>query len=132
MKFRIGWLVVILLFIGLGVYVYNFFNEGESITEHLNRKFTLSVGDIAKIEDEVYIKLIDIKDERCKESDCEREGQKVAKVVTIKNPYIRIVEIGSLTQEEINIKKSDYTLRMLSISEDDKATFEVLGELEEE
>lgn len=130
MKLRIGWLVVVVLFISLGIYVYNFFNEGSSIREHLNREFVLSVGDIAHINDEVYIKLVEVKDERCKEENCEREGQKVAKLVTIKNPYIRVVEIGSLTQEEIVIKRSDYKLKLISISENNEVTLEVVGKEE--
>lgn len=130
MKLRIGWLVVVVLFISLGIYVYNFFNEGNTVREHLNREFVLSVGDIAHINDEVYIKLVEVKDERCKEDDCEREGQKVAKLVTIKNPYIRVVEIGSLTQEEITIKRSNYKLKLISISEDNEVTLEVVGKEE--
>lgn len=127
MKLKIGWFIIVVLFISLGIYVYNFFNGGNNVREHLNREFVLKVGDIAHINEEVYIKLVEVKDERCKEDDCEREGQKVAKLVTIKNPYIRVVEIGSLTQEEIVIKRSDYKLKLITISEDDEVTLKVVG-----
>lgn len=126
MKFRVGWLVIIVLFIILGLCIYNFFNEGNNIREHINREFVLNIGDIAEIEDEFYVKLIKVNDERCKEDNCVNEGQKVVKIVIIKNPYVTIEEIGSLTQEEIAIKRTDYRLKLINISDSDSVTFKVI------
>ena len=53
MKFRIGWLVVLGLFIAVGIYVYNFFYGGYKVYSYFDRDFTLKVGDYAKVNDEV-------------------------------------------------------------------------------
>ena len=44
MKLRIGWLVILALFIGIGIWVFIFFNSGEKITSHPDREFTMKIG----------------------------------------------------------------------------------------
>ena len=55
MKKRIGWLLILALFIGIGIWIYKFFNEGENIYTHSNQEFTMKISDIAKIDDDIYI-----------------------------------------------------------------------------
>ena len=123
MKFRIGWLVVIGLFIAVGIYVYNFFYGGEKVYSYFDSDFTLKVGDYAKVNDEVYVKLEKITDNRCKEEKCEREGQQVAQVMVINDHRIRRLELGTLAEYKQKIEKTDYTIILKEINEQNEATF---------
>ena len=123
MKFRIGWLVVLGLFIAVGIYVYNFFYGGEKVYSFFDREFTLIVGDYAKVNDEVYVKLEKITDNRCKEETCEREGQQVAQVMVINDHRIRRLELGTLAEYKQKIEKTDYTIILKEINEQNEATF---------
>lgn len=123
MKFRIGWLVVLVLFIGIGVYVYNFFYGGDKLYSYFDRDFTLKVGDYAKVNDEVYVKLKEIVDTRCKEEKCEREGQQIAKVMVINDHRIRMMELGTLAEYKQKVEKTDYTIILKEINENNEATF---------
>lgn len=123
MKFRIGWLVVLGLFIAVGIYVYNFFYGGEKVYSYFDHDFTLKVGDYAKVNDEVYVKLEKITDNRCKEETCEREGQQVAQVMVINDHRIRRLELGTLAEYKQKIEKTDYTIILKEINEKNEATF---------
>lgn len=123
MKFRIGWLVVLVLFIGVGLYVYNFFYGGDKLYSYFDRDFTLKVGDYAKVNDEVYVKLKEIVDTRCKEEKCEREGQQIAKVMVINDHRIRMIELGTLAESKQKVEKTDYTIILKNINKNNEATF---------
>lgn len=123
MKFRIGWLVVLGLFMAVGIYVYNFFYGGEKVYSYFDRDFTLKVGDYAKVNDEVYVKLEKITDNRCKEETCEREGQQVAQVMVINDHRIRRLELGTLAEYKQKIEKTDYTIILKEINGKNEATF---------
>ncbi len=118
MNKRIGWIVVPLVFIVVGVLLYKFFNEGESIYTHSNQEFTMNVKDYASIDDEIYIKYLKAEDNRCKGEDCEREGEKIAKLIVIHNPYIDSVELSSINDDEIKINKTDYTIKIINYDTD--------------
>ena len=108
MKKRIGWLLILALFIGIGIWIYKFFNEGENIYTHSNQEFTMKISDIAKIDDDIYIKYNKVIDNRCKDEDCEREGEKLAKLIVINNPHIEYIELSSILDDEKEINKTDY------------------------
>ena len=55
MRKRIGWLVIPIVFIIIGIFIYLFFNEGENIYTHRNQKFTMKVKDLAEIDDKIYL-----------------------------------------------------------------------------
>ena len=122
MKFRIGWLVVLGLFIAVGIYVYNFFYGGEKVYSYFDRDLTLKVGDYAKVNDEVYVKLEKITDNRCKEETCEREGQQVAQVMVINDHRIRRLELGTLAEYKQKIEKRESTIILKEINEQNEAT----------
>ena len=126
MKLRIGWLVIVAIFIGIGIWVFTFFNSGEKITSHLDREFTMKIGDLATVE-ELKIKYEKVIDNRCKGNDCDKNGEKVAKLIVIKNPYIEYIEIGSILEEEVYLNKSDYKLKLVNFNEEtDEITLKVL------
>lgn len=129
MKKRIGWLVIPIVFIAIGVYIYLFFNEGENIYIHKNQEFTMKVKDFANIEDDIYLKYSKVSDNRCKEEDCEREGEKLAKLIVIHNPYIDTVELSSINNDEIEINKTKYKIKLIKYDTDnDEITLKLLYE----
>ena len=44
MKKRIGWLLILALFIGIGIWIYKFFNEGNTINTHSNQEFVMKLS----------------------------------------------------------------------------------------
>ena len=122
MKIRIGWLVVLALFIAIGVYVYKFFNDGESIYKKSNYEFKMNIDDLAKIDDEIYIKYKTVE---------ENSNELIAKLVVIHNPYINTIKLSSLNSEEIEIKKTNYKIKLVKFdTETNEITITVLNEEE--
>ena len=129
MKKRIGWLVIPIVFIAIGVYIYLFFNEGENIYIQRNQEFTMKVKDFANIEDDIYLKYSKVSDNRCKGEDCEREGEKLAKLIVIHNPYIDTVELSSINNDEIEINKTKYKIKLIKYdTNSDEITLKLLYE----
>lgn len=127
MKKRIGWLLILALFIGIGIWIYKFFNEGENIYTHSNQEFTMKISDIAKIDDDIYIKYNKVIDNRCKDEDCEREGEKLAKLLVINNPRIEYIELSSILDDEKAINKTDYKIKIIKFNtENDEITLKIL------
>lgn len=127
MKKRIGWLLILALFIGIGIWIYKFFNEGENIYTHSNQEFTMKISDIAKIDDDIYIKYNKVIDNRCKDEDCEREGKKLAKLLVINNPRIEYIELSSILEDEKDINKTDYKIKIIKFNtENDEITLKIL------
>ena len=127
MKKRIGWLLILALFIGIGIWIYKFFNEGENIYTHSNQEFTMKISDIAKIDDDIYIKYNKVIDNMCKDVDCEREGEKLAKLLVINNPRIEYIELSSILDDEKDINKTDYKIKIIKFNtENDEITLKIL------
>lgn len=127
MKKRIGWLLILALFIGIGIFIYKFFNEGENIYTHSNQEFTMKISDIAKIDDDIYIKYNKVIDNRCKDVDCERESEKLAKLLVINNPRIEYIELSSILDDEKAIYKTDYKIKIIKFNtENDEITLKIL------
>ncbi len=129
MKIRFGWIVVLIIFVGLGIYIYKFFNDGDYFYKHSNYEFTMNVKDIVNIDDEIYIKYNKVIDNKCRESNCERDGEKIAKLIVINNPYIDFIDLSSINYDEVSIKKSDYKINLVNYNEDDYTiTIKVVNE----
>ena len=103
--------------------MFTIFSMAEKKYSYFDRDFTLKVGDYAKVNDEVYVKLEKITDNRCKEETCEREGQQVAQVMVINDHRIRRLELGTLAEYKQKIEKTDYTIILKEINEQNEATF---------
>ena len=129
MRKRIGWLVIPIVFIIIGIFIYLFFNEGENIYTHRNQEFTMKVKDFANIEDEIYLKYSKESDNRCKDENCEREGEKLAKLIVIHNPYIDTVELSSINNDEFEINKTKYKIKLIKYDTySDEITLKLLYE----
>ena len=116
MKRRIGWLLILVLFMLIGVFVYKFFNEGENIYKHANYEFTMNVKDFANIDDEIYIKYSKV------------SGKEI-KLVVIHNPYINRLNLLSTGDEEVSINKTDYKIKLVKFDNDTKKiTLKVINE----
>lgn len=127
MKKRIGWLLILALFIGIGIWIYKFFNEGENIYTHSNQEFTMKISDIAKIDDDIHIKYNKAIDNRCKDENCEREGEKLAKLLVINNHRIEYIELSSILEDEKDINKTDYKIKIIKFNtENDEITLKIL------
>lgn len=127
MKKRIGWLLILALFIGIGIWIYKFFNEGNTINTYSNQEFVMKLSDIAKIDDDIYIKYNKVIDNRCKDEDCERKGEKLAKLIVINNPHIEYIELSSILDEEKEINKTDYKIKIIKFNtENDEITLKIL------
>ena len=95
----------------------------------IKRKRNSSTKWLDKVNDEVYVKLEKITDNRCKEETCEREGEKLAKLIVIHNPYIDTVELSSINNDEIEINKTKYKIKLIKYDTDnDEITLKLLYE----
>ena len=102
---KLGWLVVPIVFIILGIVIYKFFNDGERIYTYSNQIFTMNIKDLAEIDDKVYLKYTKVIDERCTSEECYGEGEKIAKILVINNPHFEYIELSSKIDKEIPINK---------------------------
>lgn len=127
MKLRVGWFIILGVFIFIGIYVYNFFNEGNSIYKKYNYEFTMNIKDIANIEDEMYIKYLKVTDNKCKDKDCTKEL--LANLLIIYNPYIEKINLSSINFDEVKIDKSDYKIKLIDFDTKSKEiTLKVINE----
>lgn len=118
MKIRIGWVLVLVLFVLIGVFIYNFFNEGEYIYKHANYEFTMNVKDIVNIDDEIQIKYSKISNK-----------DKEVKLIVLHNPYIDKVDLLISGDEDVKINKTDYKIKLIKFDSDTKEiTLKVINE----
>lgn len=104
------------LVIALIIYlIYLAFFKGDKIITRFDREFTLKISDTAEVESEAFVKLIGIDDNTCKETDCEREGEKVAKIIIVNNHQINYVKLGTLAETEKTLAKINYTIKLIGI-----------------
>ena len=111
------WIIVIGA-IGFGI--YKLFIDGEKLNSFFDREITLNIWDQVNVSDAVTVKLISIKDERCLESDCLREGQFTAKFLVFNNKKITYIELGELDPKKITIDKIslEYKIELIDVSAD--------------
>ncbi len=107
--------VLIVCLVIFGVYKI-FFDKGTTKT-FFKRDFVLTEMSGANVEDEAYVKLIGISDERCKEEVCDKEGQMVAKVLIINNHAIKYVKLGTLVDNSMDLDKLGYMIELIDINE---------------
>lgn len=113
--------LVILGLVGFGI--YKIFFDGEKLNSFFDREVTLNVWDQVTVSNEVTVKLISIKDNRCKEEDCDREGQFVAKLLVFNSKKMAYIEVGSLDPEPTKIDKLsiEYVIELTNVSDDGKS-----------
>ena len=126
MKKIIGIITGVLILIILGVFVYRVFIDCEKVTTSYERYFTLSEMDYAVIDDNLVVKLLDIKDDKDK-------GQTIVKLLVINESKIAYVELGSVDPKRVFTEKLtlEYTINLIRI-DDDGATLEVHPTKDEE
>ena len=132
MKKTIG-ILMGLVIIGLIIFgIYKVFIDCEKTNTFYNKYFTLQEMDYAVIEDELIVKLLDIKDNRCLESDCEREGQYVVKLIVVNDAKFAYVELGTLEPTSVTIDKLslEYKIDLIDV-DDEGATLTVSPVIEE-
>lgn len=118
-------IVVTLAIIGLiGFGIYKLFIDGERLNSFFDREVTLEVWDQVSVSDEVTIKLIKVKDDRCMEETCEREGQFLANFLVFNSKKIAYIELGELEPSELTIDKLslEYKIELVDVSDDGKST----------
>lgn len=114
-------IIVILIFLGaLGFGIYKLFIDGEKLNGFYNREVTLNIWDQVNIADAVTVKLISIKDDRCLDEACEREGQFLAKFLVFNSKKAAYIELGELEPTELTIDKLslEYKIELIDISDD--------------
>ncbi len=124
---RLIWLVLIVV---LGLIVYRVVFDVEKYNVLVNQEFTLKLYDYAKLDD-TTIKLIKIKDERCKEENCDREGQMEYKLLVMNDMRFNIVTLKTLEEPDKKIEKTDYTIHWLE-DKSDSATFKITEKVRKE
>lgn len=110
-----------LLIVGLLIFgIYKIFIDCEKINTFYDKYFTLDEMDYAVLEDELIVKLLDIKDDRCLEADCEREGQYLVRLLVLNEAKFAYVELGTLepTSEKLTEISLEYTLNLIRVDED--------------
>ena len=120
MKKAIG-ILMGLVIIGLIIFgVYKVFIDCEKTNTFYDKYFTLQEMDYAVIEDELIVKVLDIKDDRCLESDCEREGQFLVKLIVLNDAKFAYVELGTLTPTSVKLDKIslEYTINLIDVGND--------------
>ena len=123
-----------LIIVGLLVFgVYKIFIDCERTNTFYDKYFTLDEMDYAVLEDELIVKLLDIKDNRCLDADCDREGQFLVRLVVLNDAKFAYVELGTL--EPVSVKLDEisleYTLNLIRV-DDSGATLTVTPNEEEE
>lgn len=117
---RIVKILIIVAIIGvIGFGIYKFFFDCEKVIAEFDRAFNLEIMDYAKIDSEATVKLLKIEDERCKEEDCDRTGQFVAKLLVLNDRHITYVELGSLSETAKDLEKFKYRIELTDASEND-------------
>lgn len=125
---RASWIIIPLILIAGGIWIYLFFNEGERIYTHSNQKFTMNVKDLAEIDDKIYLKFTKVIDNTCKSEECNGEGETLAKILVINNPHFEYIELSNKIDKEITIKKTDYKIKLIDFNtENNEITLEVLS-----
>lgn len=117
-------IVITLVIIGLiGFGIYKLFIDGEKLNSFFDREITLNIWDQVNVSDAVTVKLISIKDERCLESDCLREGQFTVKFLVFNNKKITYIELGELDPQRITIDKIslEFKIELIDVSDDGKS-----------
>ena len=127
---------ILLIFFGLMVFAIIigtinkvFFNHNHT-NSPLDKEFTLEVMDDATItgdEEDITVKLIAIKDERCDDIDnCTKTNERIAKVLVLNSHHISYIKLGELSSPvyEITKNKMQYTIELVSM-EDDKVTLKL-------
>lgn len=112
----------------LGVLGYKFFFDCEEYVTSFDKYFTLEKFDYAKVNDEAIVKLLNIKDNRCLEETCEREGEFEVQLLVINDMRISYVTLGMLSGHKKNVKtskKTGYDIELIRVDED-KATLKLI------
>ena len=81
----------------------------------------------------LLLQLLDIKDNRCLDADCDREGQYLVKLLVLNEAKIAYVELGTLEPTSFKLEKIslEYTLNLIRVDENG-ATLTVTPNVEEE
>ena len=113
--------VIILGLLGFGI--YKFFIDVEKYNTTYDKYFTLEEMDYAVVDDEVIVKLINIKDDRCLDVSCDREGQFKVKLLLINQHKFTLVDLGTLEPTLVELDKIslEYTLELIRINDDGKS-----------
>lgn len=129
MKF-IKHICFLIVFIFLGYLIYDFFFNCERNITFFDQNFTLSIKDYAKVDDEAYVKLLKVNDYRCKEENCDREGQIEYKLIVLNDMRVRFVTLSTLETPSVKIEKTDYILKLIEGIDETKATFALVKDEE--
>ena len=113
--------VIILGLLGFGI--YKFFIDVEKYNTTYDKYFTLEEMDYAVVEDDVIVKLINIKDDRCLDVSCDREGQFIVKLLLINQHKFTFVDLGTLEPTLVELDKIslEYTLELIRVNDDGKS-----------
>lgn len=120
-------LVGVLILCLLGYAVYHVFIDVEKYNVDYNKYFALEEMDYAVVGEEVVVKLLNIKDDRCLDVSCEREGQYLVKVFIINNNKFTIVDLGTLEPTKVKIDKLslEYTIELIEVEDGKTATLKL-------
>ena len=123
MKKIVNIIVVLIILGAIGFGIYKLFIDGEELNSFYDREVTLNVWDQVNVSDAVTVKLISIKDERCLDESCEREGQFLAKFLVFNSKKVTYIELGELEPKEITIDKLslEYNIELVDVSDDGKS-----------
>lgn len=116
-------IIILLIVVAIGFGIYKVFFACQKYTVDFKQSFTLEVFDQAKVNHEAYVKLINIKDNRCKEENCIHEGQIEYTLVVVNNMRMQFVTLKTLETKTVTIKKTDYVLELVEGINEKKATF---------
>lgn len=111
MKIRIGWFLILFLIIGIGIYIYNFFNEGNRIYKHSNYEFTMNIDDFATVDDTINLKY---------RKSYEKSGEYFIELIIINESHINKLTLSNIKDEEISIKKTDYNIKLINFDTESK------------
>ena len=120
MKKIINVIIVLIILGALGFGIYKLFIDGEKLNSFYDREVTLNIWDQVNIADSVTVKLISIKDDRCLEDTCEREGQFLARFLVFNSKKVAYIELGELEPQSLTIDKLslEYNIELVDVSDD--------------
>ena len=125
MKRLFSLIITIALIFAISYGVYFVFIDCKKVETSYDRIFTLGEMDYAKVSDNITVKLLQIKDNRCLEKSCEREGQFLYKILVYDKHKFAYVELGSIVDTSKDLEKVNAQIQFEGIKDDNHASFRI-------
>jgi hypothetical protein len=126
MKKLIKWLLVIVVLVGLFLGIYKVFINVDKTSTIYTREFKLKKYDVARISDEVTVKLMSVKDDRCEQIECTKSNEQYATILIYNSNELRFLTLSTVSNTTETIERMDNLIvELINISDDGIVTLKL-------